>query len=99
MGHPMDLNFQLFETAVLFITVLVVAILLQVCRLRPIILIFLFYLFSMLMMDFIFKLSENLLLLWDIEIYQRQGHSHILSIDFRREILITAKGCFSFCAM
>ncbi|CAA6659078.1 unnamed protein product [Spirodela intermedia] len=29
MGHPMDLNFQLFETAVLFITVLVVAILLQ----------------------------------------------------------------------
>ena len=30
MGHPMDLNFQLFETAVLFITVLVVTILLQV---------------------------------------------------------------------
>ncbi|KAL3734548.1 hypothetical protein ACJRO7_023838 [Eucalyptus globulus] len=29
MGRPMDLNFQLFETAVLFITVLVVAFLLQ----------------------------------------------------------------------
>ncbi|XP_078429935.1 vacuolar cation/proton exchanger 3-like [Wolffia australiana] len=29
LGHPMDLNFQLFETAVLFITVVVVAILLQ----------------------------------------------------------------------
>uniref|UniRef100_A0A1D1ZL20 Vacuolar cation/proton exchanger n=1 Tax=Anthurium amnicola TaxID=1678845 RepID=A0A1D1ZL20_9ARAE len=29
MGHPMDLNFHLFETAALFITVLVVAILLQ----------------------------------------------------------------------
>lgn len=31
MGRPMDLNFQLFETATLFITVLVVAFLLQVC--------------------------------------------------------------------
>lgn len=29
MGHPMDLNFQLFETATLFITVLVVAFMLQ----------------------------------------------------------------------
>ncbi|XP_057954739.1 vacuolar cation/proton exchanger 5-like isoform X2 [Malania oleifera] len=29
MGHPMDLNFQLFETATLFMTVLVVAFLLQ----------------------------------------------------------------------
>ncbi|KAK9156386.1 hypothetical protein Sjap_003866 [Stephania japonica] len=29
LGHPMDLNFQLFETATLFITVLVVAFLLQ----------------------------------------------------------------------
>lgn len=31
MGQPMDLNFQLFETATLFITVLVVAFMLQVC--------------------------------------------------------------------
>ena len=31
MGKPMDLNFQLFETATLFITVLVVAFMLQVC--------------------------------------------------------------------
>ena len=31
MGRPMDLNFQLFETATLFITVLVVAFMLQVC--------------------------------------------------------------------
>ena len=31
MGAPMDLNFQLFETATLFITVLVVAFMLQVC--------------------------------------------------------------------
>lgn len=31
MGMPMDLNFQLFETATLFITVLVVAFMLQVC--------------------------------------------------------------------
>ncbi|XP_028220727.1 vacuolar cation/proton exchanger 2-like isoform X3 [Glycine soja] len=30
-GHPMDLNFQLFETAVLFLTVIVVAFMLQVC--------------------------------------------------------------------
>lgn len=30
MGKPMDLNFQLFETATLFITVLVVAFMLQV---------------------------------------------------------------------
>lgn len=30
MGRPMDLNFQLFETATLFITVLVVAFMLQV---------------------------------------------------------------------
>ena len=46
MGKEMDLNFQLFETATLFITVLVVAFMLQVrCRicfskfeiLRPII--------------------------------------------------------------
>ena len=29
MGKPMDLNFQLFETATLFITVLVVAFMLQ----------------------------------------------------------------------
>nr|GFB59263.1 vacuolar cation/proton exchanger 2-like [Tanacetum cinerariifolium] len=29
MGQPMDLNFQLFETATLFITVLVVAFMLQ----------------------------------------------------------------------
>lgn len=29
IGRPMDLNFQLFETATLIITVLVVAILLQ----------------------------------------------------------------------
>ncbi|KAH1249993.1 Vacuolar cation/proton exchanger 5 [Glycine max] len=28
-GHPMDLNFQLFETAVLFLTVIVVAFMLQ----------------------------------------------------------------------
>ncbi|KAJ7962711.1 Vacuolar cation/proton exchanger [Quillaja saponaria] len=33
MGQEMDLNFQLFETATLFITVLVVAFLLQVCLL------------------------------------------------------------------
>jgi Ca2+/H+ antiporter len=32
MGQKMDLNFQLFETATLFITVLVVAFLLQVDR-------------------------------------------------------------------
>jgi Ca2+/H+ antiporter len=32
MGQKMDLNFQLFETATLFITVLVVAFLLQVGR-------------------------------------------------------------------
>lgn len=32
MGQPMDLNFQLFETATLFITVIVVAFLLQVCN-------------------------------------------------------------------
>lgn len=31
MGQPMDLNFKLFETATLFITVLVVAFMLQVC--------------------------------------------------------------------
>jgi hypothetical protein len=31
MGEEMDLNFQLFETATLFITVLVVAFMLQVC--------------------------------------------------------------------
>jgi Ca2+:H+ antiporter len=31
MGQEMDLNFQLFETATLFITVLVVAFMLQVC--------------------------------------------------------------------
>lgn len=31
MGRPMDLNFQLFETATLFMTVLVVAFMLQVC--------------------------------------------------------------------
>lgn len=31
MGKEMDLNFQLFETATLFITVLVVAFMLQVC--------------------------------------------------------------------
>lgn len=31
MGTEMDLNFQLFETATLFITVLVVAFMLQVC--------------------------------------------------------------------
>ncbi|KDO74026.1 hypothetical protein CISIN_1g012771mg [Citrus sinensis] len=31
MGRPMDLNFQLFETATLFITVIVVAFFLQVC--------------------------------------------------------------------
>ena len=31
MGKDMDLNFQLFETATLFITVLVVAFMLQVC--------------------------------------------------------------------
>jgi hypothetical protein len=31
MGREMDLNFQLFETATLFITVLVVAFMLQVC--------------------------------------------------------------------
>lgn len=31
MGIPMDLNFQLFETATLFITVIVVAFMLQVC--------------------------------------------------------------------
>jgi Ca2+:H+ antiporter len=30
MGQPMDLNFHLFETASLLITVLVVALLLQV---------------------------------------------------------------------
>lgn len=30
MGCPMDLNFQLFETATLFITVIVVAFMLQV---------------------------------------------------------------------
>jgi Ca2+:H+ antiporter len=30
MGQRMDLNFQLFETATLFITVLVVAFMLQV---------------------------------------------------------------------
>ena len=30
MGIPMDLNFKLFETATLFITVLVVAFMLQV---------------------------------------------------------------------
>lgn len=34
MGKPMDLNFQLFETATLFITVLVVAFMLQVCSSR-----------------------------------------------------------------
>lgn len=32
MGQPMDLNFQLFETASLFIAVLVVAFMLQVSR-------------------------------------------------------------------
>ena len=32
MGQKMDLNFQLFETATLFITVLVVAFMLQVGR-------------------------------------------------------------------
>ena len=31
MGKKMDLNFQLFETATLFITVIVVAFMLQVC--------------------------------------------------------------------
>ena len=31
LGQPMDLNFQLFETAMLFMTVLVVAFMLQVC--------------------------------------------------------------------
>jgi hypothetical protein len=31
MGQPMDLNFQLFETTTLFISVLVVALMLQVC--------------------------------------------------------------------
>jgi Ca2+:H+ antiporter len=31
MGKEMDLNFQLFETATLFITVLVVAFMMQVC--------------------------------------------------------------------
>ena len=35
MGKPMDLNFQLFETATLFITVLVVAFMLQVCSKIP----------------------------------------------------------------
>lgn len=34
MGRPMDLNFQLFETATLIITVLVVAFMLQVCEQR-----------------------------------------------------------------
>lgn len=33
MGKEMDLNFQLFETATLFITVLVVAFMMQVCDL------------------------------------------------------------------
>lgn len=37
MGQPMDLNFQLFETATLFITVIVVAFLLQVCNQTPLI--------------------------------------------------------------
>lgn len=32
MGRPMDLNFQIFETATLFITVLVVAFMLQVSQ-------------------------------------------------------------------
>ena len=31
IGRPVDLNFQLFETATLFMTVLFVAFLLQVC--------------------------------------------------------------------
>lgn len=31
MGRPLDLNFQLFETATLVMTVLVVAFMLQVC--------------------------------------------------------------------
>jgi len=31
MGNSMDLNFQLFETAALFLTVIVVAFMLQVC--------------------------------------------------------------------
>ncbi|KAL4618407.1 hypothetical protein ACB092_06G007900 [Castanea dentata] len=31
LGQPMDLNFQLFETAMLFMTVLVVAFMLQLC--------------------------------------------------------------------
>lgn len=31
MGYPMDLNFQLFETTELFLTVIVVAFMLQVC--------------------------------------------------------------------
>lgn len=35
MGKQMDLNFQLFETATLFITVLVVAFMLQVCSKFP----------------------------------------------------------------
>ena len=30
-GQPMDLNFQLFETEMLFMTVLVVAFMVQVC--------------------------------------------------------------------
>jgi len=32
MGQQMDLNFQLFETAMLFITVIVVAFFLQVAK-------------------------------------------------------------------
>ncbi|KAK6915176.1 Sodium/calcium exchanger membrane region [Dillenia turbinata] len=36
MGKPMDLNFQLFETATLFVTVLVVAFMLQAIGLDPI---------------------------------------------------------------
>lgn len=36
MGQPMDLNFQLFETATLFITVIVVAFFLQVFIARDI---------------------------------------------------------------
>ena len=37
MGQPMDLTFHLFETATLFITVIVVAFLLQVCNQTPLI--------------------------------------------------------------
>ncbi|XVE78256.1 hypothetical protein DITRI_Ditri13aG0129800 [Diplodiscus trichospermus] len=37
MGRPMDLNFQLFETATLFLTVIVVAFMLQVCYFRKLV--------------------------------------------------------------